>query len=137
MANHVIRLMVLPQGLRASFDDQLRWMKSTRRSRPAGHLGTGLTFAVPFGVMGLVWGMVVAAPGAGLLWLLGACADRWLMAGVVLWALGMKRRRGRRRSTRWRDLLGSAVWVASYMGSRMRYHGGAYELDAGGRFRAV
>ena len=58
MANYVVRLMVLPQGLRASFRDQLRWMKSTRRSRPAGHLGTGLTYAVPFGLLGLAWGLL-------------------------------------------------------------------------------
>ena len=87
MSSHVIRLMVLPHGLRASFNDQLRWMKSTRRSRPAGHLGTGLTFAVPFGVLGLLWGLAAGAPAAGLLWLLGTCVDRWLMAAVVLWAL--------------------------------------------------
>ena len=135
MANHVIRLMVLPQGLRASFNDQLRWMKSTRRSRPAGHLGTGLTFAVPFGVLGLAWGMVVGAPGAGLLWVLGTCVDRWLMAAVVLWALEDERAARPTVIYPVRDLLGSAVWIASYMGSRMRYHGGAYELDAGGRFR--
>ena len=92
MSNHVIRLMVLPQGLRASFNDQLRWMKSTRRSRPAGHLGTGLTFALPFGLLGLVWGAVIGRPGAGLLWLLGTCVERWLMAGVVLWALDDERR---------------------------------------------
>ena len=137
MANHVIRLMVLPQGLRASFNDQLRWMKSTRRSRPAGHLGTGLTFALPFGVLGLMWGVVSGAPGAGLLWLLGTCAERWLMAGVVLWALEDEQRGWPTVIYPVRDLLGSAVWAASYMGSRMRYHGGAYELEAGGRFRAV
>ena len=66
MANYVVRLMVLPQGLRASFRDQLRWMKSTRRSRPAGHLGTGLTYAVPFGVLGLAWGLLAGHPLAGI-----------------------------------------------------------------------
>ncbi len=137
MSSEVIRLMVLPQGFRASFRDQLRWMKSTRRSRPAGHLGTGLTFAVPFGVLGLMWGIAAGAPGAGLLWLVGTCADRWVMAGVVLWALGDEQPAWPVAIYPLRDLLGGAVWVASYLGSRMRYHGGAYELEAGGRFRAV
>ncbi len=137
MSNHVIRLMVLPQGLRDSFRDQLRWMKSTRRSRPAGHLGTGLTFAVPFGMMGLLWGLVVGTPGAGVVWLLGTCAARGLMAAVVLWALDDEQRGWRTILYPVRDLLGGVVWVASYMGSRMQYHGGRYELDAGGRFRPV
>lgn len=137
MSNHVIRLMVLPQGFRASFADQLRWMKSTRRSRPAGHLGTGLTFAVPFGVIGLAWGLVEGRPGAGLLWLLATCVDRWTMAAAVLWALGDEAAMVPITIYPLRDLLGGAVWVGSYMGSRMQYHGGAYEIDAGGRFRKV
>jgi ceramide glucosyltransferase len=134
MSNYVVRLMVLPQGLRASFLDQLRWMKSTRRSRPVGHLGTGLTFALPFGVLGFVWGIATGHAALAALWLLAACVNRWAMAAVVLWAL-------QDEQTAWptfiyplRDLLGFAVWVASYVGDRMQYHGGAYSLGAGGRF---
>lgn len=135
MSNHVIRLMVLPQGFWASFGDQVRWMKSTRRSRPAGHLGTGLTFAVPYGVLGLVWGLLAGAPGAGMLWLLATCVERWVMAAVVLWALEDEQAGWPTVIYPLRDLLGGVVWVSSYMGSEMRYHGGSYVLDAGGRFR--
>ena len=137
MANYVVRLMVLPQGCRASFRDQLRWMKSTRRSRPAGHLGTGLTYAVPFGVLGLMWGLIVGHPAYGLLWLLGTCVNRWLMAGVVLWALEDEQAGKPTLIYPLRDLLGFAVWVASYIGDRMQYHGGAYSLGVGGRFEPV
>ena len=52
MATHIIKLMVQDQPFWLSFRNQLRWMQSTRRSRPLGHLGTGLTFAVPFGLLG-------------------------------------------------------------------------------------
>ncbi len=137
MANYVVRLMVLPQGLRASFRDQLRWMKSTRRSRPAGHLGTGLTYAVPFGVLGLVWGVLAGHPLVGLLWLLGTCVNRWLMAAVVLWALEDEQAAKPTLIYPLRDLLGFAVWVASYMGDRMTYHGGAYSIGRDGRFERV
>jgi ceramide glucosyltransferase len=137
MANYVVRLMVMPQGLRGSFVDQLRWMKSTRRSRPAGHLGTGLTYAVPFGLLGLVWGMLAGHPGLGALWLLATCVNRWLMAAVVLWAIEDEQAGKPTLIYPLRDLLGFAVWVASYMGSTMRYHGGAYSLGVGGRFEPV
>ena len=137
MSNHVIRLMVLPQSFRASFEDQLRWMKSTRRSRPAGHLGTGLTFAVPFGLLGLLWGRVSGRVGAGVLWLLGTGLDRWVMAAVVLWALGDKEPAMPVLIYPLRDLLGWAVWVSSYLGGSPRYRGGAYELGADGRFVAL
>jgi ceramide glucosyltransferase len=137
MANYVVRLMVLPQGLRASFRDQLRWMKSTRRSRPAGHLGTGLTYAVPFGLLGLVWGLLAGHPGVGLLWLLATCVNRWVMAAVVLWALEDEQAGKPTLIYPLRDLLGFTVWVASYMGDTMQYHGGAYSLGVGGRFEPV
>ncbi len=137
MANHVVRLMVLPQGLRASFLDQLRWMKSTRRSRPAGHLGTGLTYAVPFGLLGLAWGVLAGHSGAGALWLLAACVNRWAMAAMVLWAIGDEQAAKPTLIYPLRDLLGFAVWVASYLGSTMQYHGGAYSLGADGRFQPV
>ena len=137
MANYVVRLMVLPQGLRASFRDQLRWMKSTRRSRPAGHLGTGLTYAVPFGLLGLVWGVLAGHPGLGVLWLLGTCVNRWVMAAVVLWALEDEQAGKPTLIYPLRDLLGFAVWMASYMGDRMQYHGGKYSLGVGGRFVPV
>jgi ceramide glucosyltransferase len=137
MANYVVRLMVLPQGLRASFVDQLRWMKSTRRSRPAGHLGTGLTYAVPFGLLGLVWGIAAGHPLAGVMWLLGTCVNRWAMAAGVLTAIEDEQASWPTLIYPLRDLLGFAVWVASYMGSTMHYHGGAYVLGAGGRFEPV
>jgi ceramide glucosyltransferase len=137
MANCVVRLMVMPQGLRGSFRDQLRWMKSTRRSRPAGHLGTGLTYAVPFGLLGLMWGFLAGHPALGVLWLLLTCVNRWVMAAVVLWAIEDEQAGKPTLIYPLRDLLGFAVWVASYMGSTMQYHGGAYLLGVGGRFEPV
>jgi ceramide glucosyltransferase len=137
MANYVVRLMVLPQGLRESFRDQLRWMKSTRRSRPAGHLGTGLTYAVPFGLLGLAWGILAGHPLVGVMWLLVTCVNRWAMAAVVQWAIEDEQAAWPTLIYPLRDLLGFAVWVASYMGSTMVYHGGSYSLGPDGRFEPV
>ena len=137
MANYIVRLMVLPQGFRSSFRDQLRWMKSTRRSRPAGHLGTGLTYAVPFGLLGLLWGVCAGQPLTGLLWLLGTCINRWLMAAVVLWGLEDEAPAKPVLIYPLRDLIGFVVWVASYIGSTMQYHGGSYSIDPDGRFQRI
>jgi ceramide glucosyltransferase len=59
------------------------------------------------------------------------------MAAVVLWALEDEEAGKPTLIYPLRDLLGFAVWVASYMGDRMQYHGGAYSLGAGGRFEAI
>ena len=131
MANYVVRLMVIPQGLRGSFRDQLRWMKSTRRSRPAGHLGTGLTYAVPFGLLGLAWGILAGHPVAGFLWLLAMCVNRWVMAAVMLWALEDEQAGKPTLIYPLRDLFGFAVWVASYLGDMTQYRAGLYGRDRG------
>ncbi len=135
ISNHVIRLMVPPQGWRESFRNQLRWMKSTRRSRPAGHLGTGLTFAMPYAMLGALWAVARGEWMLAVLWLLLGAVNRWVMAAGVLWALADDHPLAPLLLFPLRDLLGGVLWVSSYMGNTMHYHGGAYVLDAGGRFR--
>ncbi len=60
LSHHIVNNVLTPRSPLRTLGDQLRWMKSTRYSRPAGHLGTGLTFAMPFGLLGLI-----AANGLG------------------------------------------------------------------------
>jgi ceramide glucosyltransferase len=136
LATHVIRLMVHDSPFWLSFRNQLRWMQSTRRSRPWGHFGSGLTFAMPFGLMGLLWGLLSGHALVGLVWLLAMVVNRWLQAGAILLALG---------DADWmrgaviyplRDLLGSVLWVASYGGENFYYRGKIYKLKEGGRVEA-
>ncbi len=56
MSQHVIDHVVINRSFAESMRHQIRWMKSTRFSRCAGHAGTALTFAMPFGILGLVAG---------------------------------------------------------------------------------
>ncbi|WP_128911626.1 glycosyltransferase [Granulicella sibirica] len=134
LSSHVIGLTVPPTGFGASFRNQVRWLKSTRRSRPKGHLGTGLTFAVPYGVMGLLWGLLAGHWELGVLWLAGLCLSRWVMAVAVLRALGGTRVMAEAVLYPVRDLMGGILWAASYWGSTLSYHGGTYQLEEDGRF---
>ncbi len=137
MATHVIRLMVQDQPFWLSFKDQLRWMRSTRKSRPWGHFGTGATFATPFGVAGLLWGVLAGHPLLGAAWLFAMAANRWLQAGTVLRILDDP---DWLRSTAiypLRDLLGSLLWVGSYVSRKFYYRGGIYVLNDGGTVDAV
>ena len=137
MATHVIRLMVQDQPFWFSFKDQLRWMRSTRRSRPWGHLGTGLTFAVPFGVAGFLWGLLTGHAAVGLLWLLATVANRWLQAGTVLNVLGDADWLRGATIYPLRDLLGSVVWAGSYLSKKFYYRGATYVLSDTGTADAV
>ena len=136
MATHVIRLMVQDSPFWLSFRNQLRWMQSTRRSRPWGHLGTGLTFAMPFGVVGLLWGLLSGHALLGLVWLVGMAANRWLQAAAVLLALDDSEWIGNTVIYPLRDALGSVLWLASYGGENFYYRGKVYKLKEGGRVEA-
>ncbi|MGB7264742.1 MAG: glycosyltransferase, partial [Terracidiphilus sp.] len=70
LSHHAIDHIVLNSSFISSLKHQVRWMKSTRFSRPKGHFGTALTFSVPFGLLGLaacawlghpVWGFALFA----------------------------------------------------------------------------
>jgi ceramide glucosyltransferase len=133
LATHVIRLMVQDSPFWLSFRNQLRWMQSTRRSRPWGHLGTGLTFAIPFGLMGLVWGFASDHAALGVLWLGAMVLNRWLQAGAILIVMGDA---GWWRGTLiypLRDFLGWMLWLGSYGGDNFYYRGKIYKLKDGGR----
>ena len=136
MATHIIRLMVQDVPFWLSFRNQLRWMQSTRRSRPWGHLGSGLTFAMPFGLLGLVWGLASGHPLTGLLWLAGMVVNRWLQAFAILGVMGDDRLLRNAAIYPLRDLLGSLLWLGSYGGDKFYYRGKVYTLKPGGRVEA-
>ncbi len=136
MATHVIKLMVQDQPFWLSFRNQLRWMQSTRRSRPWGHLGSGLTFAMPFGLMGLLWGILSGNVVSGLVWMGVMVVNRWLQAGAILSVMGDPELARNVAIYPLRDLLGSLLWVGSYGGDRFYYRGKMYTLKPGGRVEA-
>ena len=51
LSHHAIDHMVINSSFWPSMKHQVRWMKSTRFSRPKGHFGTALTFSLPFGLL--------------------------------------------------------------------------------------
>ena len=132
LATHVIRLMVQDSPFWLSFRNQLRWMQSTRRSRPWGHLGSGLTFATPYGLLGLLWGVACGQAGLGALWLLFAMANRLIQGASILLVLGDPEWELHTLMYPIRDLLGSVLWVGSYLGENFYYRGKVYRLKQGG-----
>jgi ceramide glucosyltransferase len=133
MATHVIRLMVQDAPFGLSFRNQLRWMQSTRRSRPWGHLGSGLTFAVPFGLLGLVWGLLSGHALLGIVWLAGTVLNRWLQSGTILRVMGEEDWIRGMFLYPLRDLLGGLLWLGSYGGDKFYYRGKIYTLKGEGR----
>jgi ceramide glucosyltransferase len=129
LSEHVIDHVVSQKNFKKMWENQLRWAKSTRYSRPKGHFGSGLIFAVPYGLLGLVAGIALGMPGLGLAlfgaallnriiesWVVGWCVVRDSVALQQIWMFPL------------RDLLGFAVWIASYTSARTAWRDSRYEL---------
>ena len=129
LSHHIINHIVSQKSFRKMWDSQLRWAKSTRYSRPLGHLGSGLIFAVPFGLLGFAAAVPLGNMPLGLFLLGAAILNRILESWLVGWTvvrdpIALKRP--------WlyifRDLLGCAVWAASYTAARAVWRSSNYEL---------
>ena len=136
-SHHFIYHVLTPRPFLRTLGDQLRWMKSTRHSRPKGHIGTGLTFALPFGVMGLISAYALGYAGVGLAFLVTAYLNRVIQSVVVGgWLL----RDPRAVRLCWlyplRDLQGFGVWVGSYLSRDFFWRGENYRFTGGGRIVA-
>ncbi|MGA2990697.1 MAG: bacteriohopanetetrol glucosamine biosynthesis glycosyltransferase HpnI [Candidatus Korobacteraceae bacterium] len=133
LSSHVIDHFALSRRFRDSVAHQVRWMKSTRFSRPKGHLGTALTFAVPFGLLGLFAGLASGHEILGLCLFGGAVLNRLVMSITAGW--GVVRDRLSLRDC-WlypvRDLMGFCFWIASYVGSTVVWRQRCYRLLPGG-----
>ena len=123
------------QTFRKTFQTQLRWMRSTRYSRPLGHLGTGLTFSVPFGLLGFATAAVLKIWPLAIALLLWSYLNRVIQAVAIGWGvIGDRRALHGALIYPLRDLLGSIVWLASYVGgSDFTWRGETYRFTDGGR----
>ncbi|MGA2413446.1 MAG: glycosyltransferase [Candidatus Sulfotelmatobacter sp.] len=129
LSGHIIDHVVNQRSFRHMWQNQLRWAQTTRYSRPKGHFGSGLIFAMPYGLLGFLaaWGLGHFAAGA---WLLAVAAvNRLLEAWLVGWTVV---RDPQIRRAPWlyplRDLLGFAIWFASYLKLRYVWRDSRFEL---------
>jgi ceramide glucosyltransferase len=133
LSKHVIDHVVVNRSLLPSLLHQVRWMKSTRFSRPAGHAASVLSFAMPFGLLGLLAGIALGRPLLATALLAAAVLNRMLMAlvagGVVVsdpqavrfcWLYPL------------RDLMGFGFWVCSFFGNVITWRGQQYRLEFDG-----
>ena len=138
LSHHAIDHMVINASFWQSMLHQVRWMKSTRFSRPKGHFGTSLTFAMPFGLLALAAAAALGHPVWG--WALFG----WALASRLAISVAVGRQVVQDPS--WfdllalypvRDFMGFLFWAASYTSSHIHWRGRIYQLLPGGKMRAV
>ncbi|MGB9605334.1 MAG: glycosyltransferase family 2 protein, partial [Bryobacteraceae bacterium] len=117
---------------RENFRHRLRWMRSTRRSRPWGYAGQLFTYPLPLALLSLL-----------------LCAKAWPLAAAALagrvavaWATGHKVLRDPLLRRSWfllpvEDLLSFAFWLAGFFGKTITWRGRRYYLHGDGRFEPL
>ncbi len=134
LSEHIIEHHVIDRSFFGSFTHQVRWAKSTRRSRPKGHLGTGLTYAMPFALLGFA-AALPARPRLACMLLAVGLLNRAVQCLIVGWGVVCDPLcRSAFLLYPLRDLLGFVYWASSFLtGSRTIWRGIHYRIQPGGR----
>ncbi len=134
LSRHIISHVVPPMTFQRMWQRQVRWAAGTRRSRPLGHLGTGLVYAVPYGLLAFIAAALLGHFAMGAAVLGWSVLNRCIEAFAIGWKITRDRECLRRP---WlyavRDLLGFSVWVASYIKGKITWRDGRFELMEDGR----
>lgn len=134
LSDHVIDHVVINRTFKQSVLHQVRWMKSTRFSRPAGHIGAGLTYAMPFGLLGLLAAMSAGHIELAFALFAWAVLNRIVMAIVAGWFVVRDR-----RSLKYcwlypvRDFTGFCYWCSSFFGNTIVWRNETYRLEQDGK----
>ena len=131
---HVVNHHATESGFKSSFKHRLRWNRSSRFSRPAGYIGQGFTYGLPWALL-----LFLAAPfwWSGTLLLAVTTARLWMAYELGLRLLDD-------RDARWRfwliplqDLLSLATWIGGFAGREVVWRNERYRLLEGGRFKPI
>ena len=129
LSSYVIEHHIGSTDFRHNIEHRLRWVRSTRRSRPLGYLGQLFTMPVPLAVIllllkPLLWPVAVVA------WVVRMAAAYMISARVVHaklnWAL-----------VPLEDVIGFFFWLAGFFGNIITWRGRRYRLTRDGRFEAL
>lgn len=129
LSSHVIEHRIGSQGFKANALHRLRWVRTTRRSRPSGYIGQLFTNPLPLALL-----LIAFKPGwwpvLALTALFRALAA-WAVAGWVL--------HDPLTARRWwlvpvQDVVSFCFWLAGFFGNTIEWRGRPYHLRADGRF---
>jgi ceramide glucosyltransferase len=134
LSDVVVETFLPEYGFGAMFEHQLRWARTVRDLRKGGYLGVLLTFGLP-------WAMAAALCAGGAGWSLGllaAVAAARFASGYVLCGpiLNDRQTLGDLWLIPARDVVGVAIWFASFAGDTIVWRGERFHLKDGKLTRA-
>jgi ceramide glucosyltransferase len=129
LSSYVIEHHIGSADLRHTASHRLRWVRSTRRSRPAGYVGQLFTMPLPIALLTL------------------AIAPRmWMAAAIVVFiraiAAYVVSARVLHARINWallpiEDVLGFCFWIAGFFGNTVMWRGRKYRVFADGKFEQL
>ena len=129
LSSYVIEHHIGNSNFRHNIAHRLRWVRSTRRSRPLGYLGQVFTMPIPLAL--LLWAVHPSWwPVLPITFLIRGLAaqvvsSRVLKARVPWLLLPIE------------DVAGFCVWVAGFFGNTIVWRGRRYRLHRDGRFELL
>jgi ceramide glucosyltransferase len=126
LSRNIVEHRIGSQGWRANAAHRIRWVRSTRRSRPLGYLGQLFTYPLPLafllcGIQLAWWPALVAALAfrsaaawSTAMWILGA-RPHWLLLPLE-------------------EILSFLFWLAGFFGNTIVWRDRRYYLCSDGRF---
>jgi ceramide glucosyltransferase len=129
LSSCVIEHRIGSESFRKNLTHRLRWMRSTRRSRPAGYIGQVFTNPIPLAI--LLWAVSPTwwpvLPITFLIRLAAAWAtSQWVLHSSLNIAMLIGQ-----------DLLSFAFWLAGFFGNTISWRGRRYLLLSDGRFELI
>jgi len=129
LSSYVIEHHIGSTDLRRNAAHRLRWVRSTRCSRPIGYIGQLFTMPVPLAILvsaaNPAWWPVLPITltvRAAAAWVI---SRRVLKTGLSWWLLPIE------------DLAAFGFWIAGFFGQTIMWRGRRYRLHADGRFEPV
>jgi ceramide glucosyltransferase len=129
LSSYIVEHHIGNSNFRQNAAHRLRWVRSTRRSRPFGYLGQVFTMPLPFALLALAinpqsWPFIAIVLGL-------RCAAAHAVAARVL-----------RAKLNWallpvEDLAAFCFWLAGFFGNTIVWRGRRYRLMADGRFEPL
>jgi ceramide glucosyltransferase len=126
LSRNVVAHFIGSEGLRANLAHRMRWLRSTRRSRPLGYVGQLFTYPLPLAIA------LVALHPAWWAALIPALVFRAFAAWATCrWILNIR--------PHWfllaiQDLLSFFCWLVGFFGNTIVWRGRRYYLYRDGRF---
>ncbi|MBZ5621015.1 MAG: bacteriohopanetetrol glucosamine biosynthesis glycosyltransferase HpnI [Acidobacteriia bacterium] len=132
LSSCVVEHHIGSSGIASNLAHRIRWVRSTRRSRPKGYVGEIFTNPLPLAlalwlVLPATWPLLVVTVVFRALSV--AAIAGWVLrdslCARLFWALPLQ------------DILAFLIWVAGFFGNRITWRGRNYYLHRDGRFELI